>query len=303
MPPWRGIQTLKLKNKLNKEKIISFILKRWIERKLRLVGLEPAIYHYVFWKDHLRFSRSDRAFIEANPGAILPPPRLRFDVIACSSAEYYITSGNKMATQIQSVIKQWGSQEIKVVCEWGCGPGRILFALETLDSEKKMNFIGTDSFAPSIKWAQSVPSSRTRFLLNKMNPPLSLSDSSVDFVYAVSVFTHLSEQLSRLWFREIIRILKPGGVFWFSTHREEHYRRELDPAQLVKLDRGEFVAIHSWHNGSQMYTGIHCPSLMKNIISSEGADLLDYQPEGNNKFQDVWIVRKPLQHPHQRSDA
>jgi len=277
-------------------------LKRWIERKLRFVGLEPAIYYYVFWKDHLRFSRSDRAFIEANPGAILPPPRLRFDVIACSSAEYYITSGNKMATQIQSVIKQWGSHEIKVVCEWGCGPGRILFTLEALDSEKKMNFIGTDAFAPSINWAQSVPDTRIRFLLNKMKPPLSLSDSCVDFVYAVSVFTHLSEKLTCLWFREIIRILKPGGVFWFSTHSGEHYRGELDSFQLAKLDRGEFVAIHSWHNGSQMYTGIHCPPLMKTIISSEGAELLDYQPKGNNKFQDVWIVRKLLHHPHPRLD-
>jgi hypothetical protein len=41
-----------------------------------------------------------------------------------------------------------------------------------------------------------------------------------------------------------------------------------------------------------MYTGIHCPPLMKEIIASSGAELLDYQPGGNNTFQDAWIVRK-----------
>lgn len=272
--------------------ITTKILKRQTERFLRQIGLEPAIYHYVSWKNRRQFAGSDRAFFKANPGAILPPPQLRFDVIACSSAEYYATSGKKMAEQMQSVIREWGPPDTRVVCEWGCGPGRILFALEGLDTGRTMEFIGSDAFAPSIRWAQSVPGCRILFHLNNMEPPLAIPAATVDFVYAVSVFTHLSDTLSRQWFREIMRILKPGGVFWFSTHSGRNHRTELAPAQLEKLDRGEFVAIHSWHNGSQMYTGIHCPPLMKEIIASSGAELLDYQPGGNNTFQDAWIVRK-----------
>lgn len=267
-------------------------LKRRIEEGLRLIGLEPLIYHYVCWKDRCRFSESDKAFLAANPGVVLPPPRLRFDVIACSSAEYYATTGKKMAEQILSVIRQWAPPDTKVVCEWGCGPGRILFAIERLDTGKKLQLIGSDAFAPSIRWAQSVPDCRIQFHLNKMVPPLALADASVDFVYAVSVFTHLSDTLSRQWFCEIMRILKPGGVFWFSTHSGQNHLDELTPAQREKLEQGGFVAIHSWHNGSQMYTGIHCPALMKEIIASSGGELLDYQPGGNNKFQDAWIVRK-----------
>lgn len=270
----------------------SKILKQRIERALRLIGLEPVIYHYVFRKDQRRFARSDKVFQTTHPHAILPPPRLRFDVIACSGAEYYHSTGNIMAKQIQSVIQKWVASNTPAVCEWGCGPGRILFSLEALDAKKQMTLTGTDAFAPSIHWAQSVPGSRISFMLNKMEPPLALPDSSLDFVYAVSVFTHLSEKLTRLWFREIIRTLKPGGVFWFSTHGGTFHYDELDTGRQARLDRGEFVAIHSWHNGSQMYTGIHCPALMKAIISSAGAELLEHQPGGNQKYQDAWIVRK-----------
>ncbi len=273
--------------------MISFkTLKQLTERVLRRLGLEPLIYHYVCRKNLRRYAENDKIFLAANPGLILPPPQLRFDVIACSSAEYYVTTGKKMAEQIQSAIRKWGSPDTRVVCEWGCGPGRILFALEALDTGKTMEFIGSDMFEPSIQWAQSAPNCRIGFHLNKMEPPLSLPDASVDFVYAVSVFTHLSDSLSRAWFREIMRVLKPGGVFWFSTHSGQQHRSELTPAQLEKLGRGEFVAIHSWHNGSQMYTGIHCPTLMKEIITASGAELLEYQPGGNNTFQDAWIVRK-----------
>lgn len=267
-------------------------LKRTIENILRRLGLEPVIYHYVLGKDHRRFKQSDLAFASAHPEAVLPPPRLRFDVIACSSAEYYFKTGNVMAEQILSVIRKWVFVNSPVICEWGCGPGRILFPLSALDPDKSMNYIGTDACSPSIHWAQAVPGHRINFLLNKMEPPLSLSHSSVDFVYAVSVFTHLSEHLTRVWFREILRILKPGGIFWFSTHGGTFHRGDLGADSVAKLDRGEFVAIHSWHNGSQMYTGIHCPALMNSIINTSGAELLEYQPGGNQKYQDAWIVRK-----------
>ena len=109
-------------------------MKRKIELILRRLGLEPAIYHYVFHKDHRRCRQSDRTFAEAHPEVVLPPPRLRFDVIACSSAEYYFKTGQKMAQQIFSVIRTWCPGTAPVVCEWGCGPGRILFSLADLDA-------------------------------------------------------------------------------------------------------------------------------------------------------------------------
>ena len=263
-----------------------------MERALRTIGLEPLIYYYVYAKDHARFREHDLTFIEAHPHLVLPPPRLRFDVIACSSAEYYVRTGREMAAQMESVIRRWLPERHPVICEWGCGPGRILMELARNDPGQTRRFIGTDAYAPSIRWAQSVSTHRLTFMLNQMEPPLALPAGSVDFTYAVSVFTHLSEPLTRSWFAEIIRILKPGGLFWFSTHGGTHHEAQLDATRRAALARGEFVAIPSWHNGSQMYTGIHCPALMRSIIAETGAELIEYLPDGNQNYQDAWIVRK-----------
>lgn len=267
-------------------------LKRRIEMVLRKIGLEPLIYYYVFAKDHRKFAAADAVFLAANPQLKLPPARLRFDVIACSQAEYYTTTGKAMAAQMQGVMDKWVSPDATHVCEWGCGPGRILIPLAAMDSSKRRKFIGTDMYPPSIRWAQSVQSEPLAFHLNRMNPPLPLPDHSIDFVYAVSVFTHLSESLTQSWLGEILRVLKPGGIFWFSAHSGQKHLHELTAHQLTLLARGEFVAIDSRHDGSQMYTGIHCPALMKKMIAAAGAEVLEYQPEGNQKYQDAWIVRK-----------
>jgi ubiquinone/menaquinone biosynthesis C-methylase UbiE len=267
-------------------------LKRRIELTFRKIGLDPLIYYYVSVKDRRKFAADNRTFQAANPGLKLPPARLRFDVIACSHAEYYVTTGKAMAIQMHEVMKKWSVPKSAVICEWGCGPGRILFPLAAMDTRMESKFIGTDMYPPSIKWAQSVQDGHTTFHLNKMTPPLAIPANSVDFVYAVSVFTHLSEPLTKDWLGEIMRILKPGGIFWFSAHNGQHHRHELNPAQQAALNRGEFVAIDSKHDGSQMYTGIHCPELMKTLIAAAGAELLEYQVNGNNKYQDAWIVRK-----------
>lgn len=277
---------------LSPRPVKSLALKKRIEMLFRKVGLEPLIYYYVFSKDHRKHRVASRAYQVAHPELKLPPARLRFDVIACSHAEYYTTTGKAMAAQMQGVIDKWVDPQATVICEWGCGPGRILFPLAAMDTRKKRTFIGTDMYPPSIRWAQSVQDGHTTFHLNTMQPPLPLQDNTVDFVYAVSVFTHLSEPLTRAWLGEIMRILKPGGVFWFSAHSGQKHLGTLTPHQLAALARGEFVAIDSKHDGSQMYTGIHCPPLMRQWIAAAGAELLEHQPEGNQSYQDAWIVRK-----------
>lgn len=57
-------------------------------------------------------------------------------------------------------------------------------------------------------------------LLLTPNGPLPLRQRSVDFVYAYSVFSHLSEANARHWLGEISRVLRPGGVFAFTTQSE-----------------------------------------------------------------------------------
>jgi len=152
--------------------------------------------------------------------------------------------------------------------------------------------VGTDMYAPSIRWARSIEDGHLSFHRNRIEPPLPMPNDNVDFVYAISVFTHLSEPLTRRWFAEIMRILKDGGVFWFTTHSGTRHLALLDSGQRAARARGEFVAISSRYDGSQAYCGIHSPEWMKSLLASCKVQLLEYRAEAHQGVQDVWIVRK-----------
>lgn len=46
-----------------------------------------------------------------------------------------------------------------------------------------------------------------------------ISGSSIDFVYSNDVFIHIHDKDVRSYFREVPRVLKPGGFFRFNTRR------------------------------------------------------------------------------------
>ena len=96
----------------------------------------------------------------------------------------------------------------KRVLDFGCGVGRILrhFAPEAGVAE----IVGCDIDEPSINWLDRHLSPPFRVFVNGEAPPLGQPDSSFDLVYAMSVFTHITDDWSS-WLLELHRILKPDG--------------------------------------------------------------------------------------------
>jgi SAM-dependent methyltransferase len=75
---------------------------------------------------------------------------------------------------------------------------------------------------------------------NTLQPPLPYPDHAFDFLYAFSVFTHLSAELAHEWLSELQRVVKPGGLIWFTLHGES-YRERLLPEEQARFDEGEIV--------------------------------------------------------------
>jgi hypothetical protein len=71
-------------------------------------------------------------------------------------------------------------------------------------------------------------------------PPLPYRDESFDFVYAFSVFTHLTVDIAKQWAAELRRITTTGGLLWFTVHGAA-YRDRLLPEQRERFDDGEVV--------------------------------------------------------------
>ena len=69
---------------------------------------------------------------------------------------------------------------------------------------------GTDYNPDTIAWCRANIAG-IRFELNGLAPPLAFDDAQFDFVYGISVLTHLSEAMQFAWFDELHRVTKPAA--------------------------------------------------------------------------------------------
>lgn len=149
----------------------------------------------------------------AQPVLPLPPATLAARVGSAAgpggSLDPFLTIGAAVRTELDRMLGPEWSWEGKRVLDFGCGVGRVLrhFAREAPRTE----FVGCDIDEPSIAWVQRHLCPPFQAFVNPETPPLALPDQSFDLVYAISVFTHISDSWSA-WLLDMHRILKPGGV-------------------------------------------------------------------------------------------
>jgi SAM-dependent methyltransferase len=121
----------------------------------------------------------------------------------------YETRGRAARDQIASMLPGDWTFEGKRVLDFGCGAGRTL--RHFLPEAEAAEFWGCDIDEPSIDWLRGHLSPPIQVLRNGELPPLELPDGHFDLVYAISVFTHLSDNWSR-WLLELHRLLREDGI-------------------------------------------------------------------------------------------
>ncbi len=134
----------------------------------------------------------------------------------------YIQSGQRERDAIGRVCAQHGIEleSTRDILEWGCSTGRVLrhFA----DLPDKTRLWGCDIDEGSIDWAQRHFEGRFRFFSTTLEPHLPVADSSFDFIYGISVFTHISHNIDT-WLMELRRIVRPGGAVLVTIHDEKSW--------------------------------------------------------------------------------
>ena len=121
----------------------------------------------------------------------------------------YDALGAQTKAQLVRLLPEDWSWEGKRVLDFGSGAGRTLrhFALEAQTAE----FWGADLHEPSVSWLKENLSPPFHGWKTLEMPPLGLEHGSFDLIYAISVFTHLTDN-SIPWLLELHRTLKPGGL-------------------------------------------------------------------------------------------
>ncbi|MFB3890349.1 MAG: methyltransferase domain-containing protein [Candidatus Bathyarchaeia archaeon] len=226
----------------------------------------------------------------APDGLPIPSSRLLFTVAGTPSVTWFLHSGQVAAESIVSSLKSNGIRlrDFDSILDFGCGCGRVIRHFNGL---KQTRLCGTDYNQELIRWCRR-NLRFAEFETNHLNPPLNYGEGKFDFVYALSVFTHLPANLQLLWRDEILRALKPGGFFLMTTHGE-HYLRELTPEEQDAFQDGQLVVRGGNTAGSNFCAAYH-PLVFVRREFGRGFRIRDFIPEGasGNPYQDVFLLEK-----------
>ncbi len=118
-----------------------------------------------------------------------------------------------MRARIERLLPPGWAYDGKRVLDFGCGSARVL--RQFLDEAERGEFWGCDIDGPSIDWVKTNLSPPLHCFQNDPAPPLPLDGGSFDLIWAMSVFTHITDLWSD-WLLEMHRILAPGGVLLAS---------------------------------------------------------------------------------------
>ena len=240
---------------------------------LRVVQRNKPVYRWLMFRhadlrDRANGNRSD-----------LPPAELRYRVGASPDAEEFIRIGKKCANDIESAVKKTGFElgSFNRILDFGCGCGRTLVHIKDLAPGAEIDGIDIDNRA--INWCMQNLKYAT-FTLSKEVPPIDFAANTFDFIYAISVFTHLDEGYQVRWLEELQRITKPDGLVLLTVNG-------LDGDKQFLFERSyEEGLFPSWYQNTYQSKQYVFDNFGKYF------EVLNYFPKSMNEAQDVVVLRK-----------
>jgi len=229
-------------------------------------------------------------------GTVLPPPKHMQIRVVGGYVSGFIESGFSICDDLNGVLAVAGKSlaDFERILDWGCGCGRTTRALKTLLPQK--DIWGSDIDPEAIAWLQKTYSPKYgQFRLAPHAPPLPFDDGFFDFVFGISVFTHLPEDMQFGWLTEMQRITRPGGYLIMTTSGEGNYSK-LPEDLRRKVEEKGFFYLDGGYGQS-----ISLPAFYQNTFHSldyirrewvKYFDILDTQPTRMQRHQDTILMRR-----------
>ncbi len=259
---------------------------------MRLLKLAQVIYGYIRGAQPSVVYREFLYRIKGEPNKIpLPPSQLIFLVTGgVRWVSTFLDSGELTVTNMISILKKNGFDigGFDSILDFGCGCGRLIRHLRFLEKPK---IYGTDLNNDLICWCKRYLDF-AQFDTNNLYPPLEYADEKFDFIFARSVFTHLNEELQLKWVAEMWRVLRPGGVLYFTTQAEQ-YTHSLTDAQRRQFKAGKLVVVNPELTGQNACMAYHPREFVEERLL-DGFVLVDFILGEDRAYcrHDIYIVRK-----------
>lgn len=241
-----------------------------------------------------------------------PPLEIR-SIVAAPELEIFLWTGLVDISNFLSLYQQYkysSDPSCPVILDFGCGCGRLT---RFLNNKEQYTTYACDVNPDSVHWCQDNLKDVTT-LLNSSRPPLPFADTSFNFIYSLSIFTHLPEYLVTLWLDEFARLIAPHGLLVLTVHgytalniiknSEIHqsmfqidveYTQEIinnfQDTLFVFLDCSEGVLTAAKIPNDYGNSFIHPDYINKNW-NSHYWSVLEFIPGGLRGWQDIVILQR-----------
>jgi SAM-dependent methyltransferase len=152
-------------------------------------------------------------------GLFVPAPGDRFGY-SPDDTDAYLAWGRYDHDRLIELLDNYSANRDGLsILDFGCSSGRVLRHFQAEHDAKRWNLYGCDIQARAIQWIRQYLPKYFIAVNTSTLPHLPFADSTFDFVYGVSVFTHIKFQWDA-WLLELRRVMKPGAIMMQTIHAE-----------------------------------------------------------------------------------
>lgn len=216
-----------------------------------------------------------------------------------SDAFQYLVYGATTFQQLDLIARRHAGRPIAdlgTVLDWGVGCGRVLRQIRELGEGRAGRTIGLDIDEVNVRWCAQNLAAHGDFRVLSLDG-FDLEEQSVDFLYGISVMTHLTEFHQMMWLDQIRRILRPGGLAVLTVHGEGVYYRQPQALFTPFVERfGFFDGIADNAIGEDRNTYYRATYHSRSYIEqtwSRYFEIIDVIVMGQHFSQDYVILRRP----------
>ena len=225
------------------------------------------------------------------PDLPIPPANLRGRVGDPSRPRFLRVGPGHRDRLLSHVGRYADIKAFKRVLEWGCGCGRISRAMLKIFPEG--SFYGCDIDPDAIAWLQKAFTGSSFETIDPY-PPTPYKDGFFDFIYGISVFTHLDEPTQFKWLEELKRITSRSGTVVVTVHsgggsKESYMHNQLRTKGIADRSGDRWLLFNHFLDSSYYRLTMHSKDYVMNEWSRY-FDILDYVEKGIGR-QDIVIMR------------
>lgn len=204
--------------------------------------------------------------------------------------DFYFEGGRADADKVLALVKYLGFEKDSCrILEFASGYGRITRHL----SGQCGSFVASDIHPAAVATLSS--DLGTPSVLSAKDPDSLSICGKYDFIFVISLFSHLPDSTFSRWIKALLSLTADGGCVMFTTHGPSSFKTsptlpQIGPAGIGFIATSEQLDL----NGEQYGMTTVSPDYVRQKIQEAGGKEISYSELEWWNLQDQWVVTKAI---------